>query len=153
MSKQPKSPCGHARHGVPTDVSFEMQTIGGMQGLLARGVPRGLLTSVRRVIEIVAGMAARRIHRGRPEAQRQPPRAKRPRCGARCRSKAGAPCAAPVVAVRGADGVPVLRARCRLHGGLSTGARTAEGRARLREAGRRGALERWRRWRAARGQA
>jgi hypothetical protein len=41
------------------------------------------------------------------------------------------------------------RGRCRMHGGLSTGATTPEGRERLREAGRRGAAERWRRWRSA----
>ena len=36
--------------------------------------------------------------------------------------------------------------RCRLHGGLSTGPKTPEGRARIAEAQRR----RWARWRAAR---
>ena len=40
--------------------------------------------------------------------------------------------------------------RCRMHGGLSTGARTPEGRARLREAGRKGAAIRWGRARASR---
>jgi hypothetical protein len=69
-------------------------------------------------------------------------------CGARCRSKGGAPCSAPVVVrTLAVEGVVRLRIsnRCRMHGGLSTGARTAAGRARLREAGRRGAIERWRR--------
>ena len=42
------------------------------------------------------------------------------RCGARTRS--GAPCKNPAIA---------SKARCRLHGGRSTGARTPEGRARL----------------------
>ncbi len=46
-----------------------------------------------------------------------------PRCGARTR--AGAPCRGP--AVRG-------RWRCRMHGGKSTGPRTAEGLERLRAA-------------------
>ncbi len=46
-----------------------------------------------------------------------------PRCGARTR--AGTPCRGP--AVRG-------RLRCRLHGGRSTGPRTAEGRERCRAA-------------------
>jgi len=68
----------------------------------------------------------------------------RPPCGARCRSKGGAPCVARVY--RRPDGS--LAARCRLHGGASTGARTAEGLERLREAGRRGAAERWRQWKA-----
>jgi len=77
-----------------------------------------------------------------------------PRCGARCRSKGGAPCVAPVVVCvfvneRG-DIWRVVRNRCRMHGGLSTGPRTAEGRQRCAEAGRRGAAERWRRWRIAR---
>ena len=67
------------------------------------------------------------------------PRRGRPRCGARCRSKGGAPCLAPVV-VR-LDGS--LSTRCRMHGGLSTGPRTPEGRRRVGEAAR----ARWRRWR------
>jgi hypothetical protein len=47
-----------------------------------------------------------------------------PRCGARTRGE-GAPCRGP--AVRG-------KRRCRLHGGASTGPRTAEGLERLRAA-------------------
>ncbi len=50
-------------------------------------------------------------------------------------------CDAP--AHRSAAGV--LAARCRVHGGASTGAKTAAGRARLVDAGRRGGLARWRR--------
>src|SRR5215813_6348926 len=50
----------------------------------------------------------------------------RPRCGARNRQ--GRPCA-----VRVEPG----KARCRFHGGLSTGPRTAEGKARIAEAQRR----------------
>lgn len=50
----------------------------------------------------------------------------RPRCGARTR--AGGECAAPVVWDAKA-GKPV-NGRCRMHGGLSTGPRSAEGRAR-----------------------
>jgi len=57
------------------------------------------------------------------------------RCGARKRD--GAPCEARAVADpetgRSRNG------RCRLHGGLSTGPRTAEGRMRIRQA----QLERW----------
>jgi len=56
----------------------------------------------------------------------------RPRCCAKTR--AGAPCIMRVV--------PGKR-RCRFHGGLSTGPRTVEGRARIAEA-------QWRRWRARR---
>ena len=58
------------------------------------------------------------------------PHRKRPRCGAR--NRRGEPCA-----VRVEHG----RRRCRFHGGLSTGPRTVEGRARIAEAQRR----RWRR--------
>lgn len=46
-----------------------------------------------------------------------------PRCGARTR--AGTACNAPAMA---------NKVRCRLHGGLSTGPRTFEGRERIREA-------------------
>lgn len=56
----------------------------------------------------------------------------RPLCGARCRSKAGAPCIARVC-VR-PDGT--LGKRCRMHGGLSTGPRTQAGRQRCAEAAR-----------------
>lgn len=77
-----------------------------------------------------------------------------PRCGARCRSKGGAPCDARVAVcfVTKAGKVRrLLNNRCRMHGGLSTGPRTAEGRQRCVEAGRRGAEERWRRHWEARG--
>ncbi len=62
----------------------------------------------------------------------------RPRCGARCR--AGHACRAPVV-LR-VDGT--LAKRCRMHGGLSTGARSPEGQARALAALRAGNA----RWRA-----
>jgi hypothetical protein len=48
----------------------------------------------------------------------------RKRCGARTRSRNGAPCQCKVVSGR---------TRCRLHGGLSTGPRTPEGKARCAE--------------------
>ena len=50
------------------------------------------------------------------------PKSERPACGAKTRS--GTPCKAKVV--KG-------RKRCRLHGGLSTGPKTAEGIARIKE--------------------
>ena len=59
----------------------------------------------------------------RKKAPRQPNLGLAPRCGARTR--AGCPCRAP--AIRG-------KLRCRMHGGRSTGPRTAEGLARLRAA-------------------
>ena len=55
---------------------------------------------------------------------------RRPLCGAKTRK--GTPCAA--LAVEG-------RARCRFHGGCSTGPKTAEGRARIAESNRRRADE------------
>jgi hypothetical protein len=61
----------------------------------------------------------------------------RPRCGAKTR--AGGQCRAPAVP----DG-----RRCRMHGGLSTGPRTPEGKARVAAAQR----ARWERWRAEHGQ-
>ncbi len=68
---------------------------------------------------------------------RTAPKRERPRCGARTRS--GAPCLArvvtrPLCAHPGGE----VRARCRLHGGASTGPRTADGRARSLEALARG---------------
>lgn len=74
----------------------------------------------------------------------RPAKLDRPRCGARCRSKAGAPCVAPVW--RQPNGT--LAKRCRMHGGLSTGPKTEEGRARAWEA----VLRRWARYRTAREQ-
>ena len=53
------------------------------------------------------------------------------------------PCKAPVVWPNGAS---EPRKRCRMHGGLSTGARTPEGRERCRQA----ALRRWAKYRAER---
>ncbi len=58
-----------------------------------------------------------------PRRHGNPTLALAPRCGARTR--AGCPCQAP--AIRG-------RLRCRMHGGRSTGPRTAEGMARIRAA-------------------
>ena len=55
-----------------------------------------------------------------------PPKARRPPCGARTRT--GTPCAARCVPGR---------ERCRMHGGLSTGPKTQAGRARIAAANRR----------------
>lgn len=73
---------------------------------------------------------------------RRPPRSERPRCGARCRSREGRPCLAPVVWVSG-DAAP--RARCRMHGGLATGPRSLEGRAHIGAVARARLLEHWQR--------
>jgi hypothetical protein len=102
----------------------------------------------------VLALVALRMATAARRAGKLPRRAAdRPRCGARCRSKGGAPCVAPVMVRWYSDGagqfvVPRLARRCRMHGGLSTGPTTPEGWARCSEAGRRGVEERWRRARA-----
>ena len=64
----------------------------------------------------------------------------RPTCGARCRD--GHACKAK--AVVDSNDSPI-NGRCRMHGGLSTGPKTEEGKARSREASRKRMLEFWRR--------
>ncbi len=60
------------------------------------------------------------------------PKRERPRCGARCRN--GKSCkAAPVWDLRLDRAV---NGRCRMHGGLSTGPKTEEGRRRIAESNR-----------------
>ena len=56
----------------------------------------------------------------------------RPRCGAKCRD--GSPCNAPPVWIRHLD--RAVNGRCRMHGGLSTGPKTEEGRQRIAESNR-----------------
>ena len=56
------------------------------------------------------------------------PASRFPPCGARTKSYGGRPCQAPPVIDRG-TGQP-RNGRCRLHGGLSTGPKTAQGKAR-----------------------
>jgi hypothetical protein len=56
----------------------------------------------------------------------------RPRCGARCRD--GSPCQAPPVWDKRLD--RAMNGRCRMHGGLSTGPKTEEGRQRIAESNR-----------------
>ena len=70
------------------------------------------------------------------EAEAQRAATRRVRCGARTRK--GTPCRC-----KSEPG----KKRCKFHGGLSTGARTPEGKARIAEAQRR----RWARWRAEQG--
>ena len=62
-----------------------------------------------------------------PPTPARAPRGERPRCGARTRT--GRPCRAPKL-WRVGEAEP--RPRCRMHGGASTGPRTAEGAARVR---------------------
>ncbi len=67
-----------------------------------------------------------RLRRRRPGWQPRKGTRRRPLCGAKTR--AGTPCR--MVVVEGRD-------RCRLHGGMSTGPKTAEGRERIAESNRR----------------
>ncbi len=60
------------------------------------------------------------------------PKRERPRCGATCRN--GSSCQAPPVWDKRRD-CPV-NGRCRIHGGLSTGPKTEEGRRRIAESNR-----------------
>ncbi len=69
------------------------------------------------------------------------PKRTRPKCGAKCRD--GHACRAPTVWDKLRD--RPRNGRCRNHGGLSTGPRTAEGKARIAMAQR----ERWRAYRLA----
>lgn len=85
------------------------------------------LTTAVRTLRVAAHHVARVDAARRAEAARAHRRS-RPECGARCRD--GHACRARVVWSRSDDGAPVEAARCRMHGGLSTGPRTAEGRAR-----------------------
>ncbi len=74
---------------------------------------------------------ARHAAKREAEANRAPAKSKRPLCGARCRS--GQPCKARVCERPGGKG---LAARCRLHGGKSTGPKTEAGRAAIAAANR-----------------
>src|ERR1700682_4780424 len=74
----------------------------------------------------------------RPPAYTRPTRAQRPRCGAKTR--VGGTCRAPALWHAG-DPAP-RNGRCRMHGGLSTGPRTPEGRQRCAEAAKSAAAAR-----------
>src|SRR5580692_11500755 len=63
----------------------------------------------------------------------------RPLCRAKCRN--GRSCKAKVV-VDPKTGEPI-NGRCRMHGGLSTGAKTQQGKDKSREAARRGMIAYW----------
>jgi len=63
----------------------------------------------------------------------------RPLCGARCRD--GHSCRAKAIVHLKTD--KPINGRCRMHGGLSTGAKTQEGKELCREAARRGMVEYW----------
>jgi hypothetical protein len=61
-----------------------------------------------------------------------PPKRERPRCGAKCRDGSG--CNARPVWDRRLN--RPVNDRCRMHGGLSTGPKTEEGRSRIAESNR-----------------
>lgn len=64
-----------------------------------------------------------------------------PLCGAKCRD--GHACKAKAIVNPKTD--KPINGRCKNHGGKSTGAKTEEGKARCREAAKRGMLEYWKR--------
>jgi hypothetical protein len=66
---------------------------------------------------------------------------KRPLCGAKCRD--GHPCKAKAVVNPKTD--KPKNGRCRIHGGLSCGQKTPEGKQRSAEAARQGMLRYWQR--------
>ena len=104
----------------------------------ARGARAGLAEglAVLRALDDLVALADRAVI-----AVCRPPRRRRRRCGARCRD--GHACAAPVAARRDEHGAVIVAARCRMHGGLSTGPRTPEGRRRALDALARGRAARW----------
>jgi len=97
-----------------------------------------LLTEIREQLERERAEQQRR-DRWREENERirgrhVTPKSERPKCGARCRD--GHQCQAPVVWDTEYD--EPWNGRCRLHGGLSTGPTTEDGKRRALEAARRG---------------
>jgi hypothetical protein len=81
----------------------------------------------------------RTTRRGAAKLEQRPKKLDLARCGARCRTRGGRPCFAPVVTRRELDTAGrfllVIRTRCRMHGGLSTGRRRASGNGVPRQAG------------------
>jgi hypothetical protein len=83
---------------------------------------------------VLPAAVARLLPRPRDTVRRAPgdvvtPKPGRPRCGAKTRQ--GTPCQAPPVWDHRHD--RPRNGRCRLHGGLSTGPKTPEGKRRVRE--------------------
>lgn len=99
----------------------------GMQTLLAVAVKRWPDDPRLRALATALGPLVRSARHRAQQSERAPLKRERPRCGARCRSKDGAPCEAPVVwnAER-----REMRPRCRMHGGNNYGPKTPEGKAR-----------------------
>ena len=95
-----------------------------------------LLARAQRTLDAVN---RRRIAREASAARLSVAPVARPQCGARCRD--GHPCVAPAVWST-STGAP-RNGRCRMHGGLSTGPRTPDGRARVAAATRAANVARW----------
>lgn len=97
---------------------------------------QALAEELRRLVEAGDFDGARRLMNRKMRDFRvpaRPPKSRRPRCGAMTRK--GTPCQAPAVWL---PGEPAPRnGRCRIHGGLSTGPKTSEGKARIAESNRR----------------
>ncbi len=78
-------------------------------------------------MRVVKALDARRPKRTKARPAKRPKLNKRPLCGAKCRD--GHACGARAVWLPGARSP--RNGRCAVHGGLSTGARTPEGKARV----------------------
>lgn len=115
------------------ELAAMMFEVDAARGNLWPGFGPGFSKSAR----IVARM---RRHNAKTVLRAPMPKAGRPRCGARCRTKGGAPCGAPPVWDTNRDAP--ANGRCRLHGGLSTGPKTLAGREAIAEARRREARQR-----------
>ncbi len=105
---------------------------------MAYGTGQRLLKEIREQLERERAEQQRR-DRWREENERirgrhVTPKSERPKCGARCRD--GHQCQAPVV--WDAEWDEPWNGRCRMHGGLSTGPTTEDGKRRALEAARRG---------------
>jgi hypothetical protein len=136
-----KHPEQYAAH-LPKPASRTLRPLSDTQLLAA--IPRSQLLALQR--EDMADCTARWRSWGEQRLYRDidgrvhslgwnEPKRERPRCGARTR--AGGLCKAPAI---------LGKERCRMHGGLATGPKTAEGKARSLAAAREG----YRRWRDAR---
>jgi hypothetical protein len=91
------------------------------------------------ILDVLRAMGVSERELRRLRRKRLGRRRDRPRCGARRRD--GDQCQAHAVRDRNTGRV-LHNGRCRLHGGLSTGPRTAAGKAAIAEANRRRALAR-----------
>ncbi len=106
---------------LPPDIRLQLQTIATLERAIDRS--NAFFASLDARKASAEAFASRKP---------RPTSGARPRCGAKCRD--GHACVAPAVWLTGA---PAPRnGRCRMHGGLSTGPRTPEGRARVAAATR-----------------